>query len=79
MILGRQESNLNLIWVKFDLGKIWWTQSLCSANFDIRNVIYLPEANLKAIDDINIVRSGTIAEMLWLNMNKSYDHQMWAE
>lgn len=23
MILGRQDSNLNLIWVKFDLGKIW--------------------------------------------------------
>ena len=23
--------------------------------------------------------SGTIAVMLWINMDKDYDHQMWAE
>lgn len=35
--------------------------------------------NLKANDGINMGRSSTIAEMLWVNMYKDYGHNMWVE
>ena len=35
--------------------------------------------NFKATDNIGMVRSGGIAEKLWLNMAEGYDHKMWAE
>ena len=41
-----------------------------------------PRANyskLKVIDGINILRSSTIAEILSLNTDKDYDHQMYTE
>ena len=44
-----------------------------------RSAINLLETNLKAIDGINIVRSSTIVEMLWLNMDKDYDQQRYTE
>ena len=43
------------------------------------SAINLLKTSLKAVDGINNVRSITIAEMLWLNMGKDYDHPIYTE
>ena len=52
-----------------------------SANLGIARLsaINLLKTSLKTVDGINNVRSITIAEMLWLNMGKDYDHQIYTE
>ena len=49
---------------------------LCSANSDKRRLGVLLGTNLKGFDDIDMMRSGVIAEMLLLNMNEGYGHKM---
>ena len=50
-------------------------------NLDIARLsaINLLKTSLKAVDGINNVRSITIAQMLWLNMGKDCDHQIYTE
>ena len=52
-----------------------------SANLGIARLsaINLLKTSLKTVDVVNSVRSITIAEMLWLNMDKDYDHQIYTE
>ena len=52
-----------------------------SANLGIARLsaINLLKTSLKTVDGINNVRSITIAEMLWLNMDKDHDHQIYTE
>ena len=63
MTLRRQDFNLTSIWSEFDLSKII-TQGLYPPNLDTEDSIQLLETNFKAIDGINMERSGAFAEML---------------
>ena len=53
-------------------------KGLCTPNLNRRlSAITLHETILKAIDYINMMKSGVIAEILWLNIEKGNGHQSW--
>ena len=55
-------------------------QGLCSPNVDGKRLsaVNLLELNLKAIDNIFMLRSSSIVEILWLGTDKGHGHQIWA-
>ena len=72
----QEDSVAPFLLISCDVGKIRYSQMLCSPNSDKRRLGVLLGTNLKGFDDIDMMRPGFIAEMLLLNKNEGYGHKM---